>query len=60
MSAMVINAQCRWLWCSLNARGEFTQDLSPQGSGSQLQHAVYMAVPHAALTKESIFDSNEL
>ena len=27
MSAMVINAQCRWICCSPNARGEFTQDV---------------------------------
>ena len=37
--AMVINAQCPWLWCSLNARGEFTQGLymGPSSSDRTLQ-----------------------
>ena len=64
MPAMVINAQCRWLWCSLNARGDSTQDLHPRTPpwprGHGPCHCHWDPLSAAALNHNFIWDGTDL
>ena len=54
---MAINARCRWLWCSLNARDEFTQDLymaaGPRVRPGEFRQRVYIVMSDHSLDMDS-------